>query len=203
MAAESPTPGSEPVVFATGPGLELIRYPDWSKWYVRSTDSGKEARVKPADAWQIAVARDAQVVYGNEGGTRFYAQVHKSQSSDYDWRHEMTVAALLPEGVTWKLLSDETPEILRDFRAKAAATREARDVLAVRERAASEAWYLAVDTVAALPEFQGKALYVPQTWPCLRSPLRTCLYDQNSDQYSDEGVWECLVCGAPHERESD
>lgn len=183
------------VVFATAPGLEVIRDPERGKWFVRSTDSGKEAHIKGDEAWQIAVAKDAQVVYGNEGGTRFYAQVHKSQSSDYDWRHETSAAAILPEGVTWKLLPDETPEILRGFKAASAASREARAVLANRERAAAEAWYAAVNTVAELPQFRGKAIHAPGTWLCLQSPLQTCIYDQNSEE-----DWVCLICGAPQER---
>ena len=52
------------VVFATMPGFELVRYAGHGGWHLWSRTSGKEAK-------------DAQVIYGRDGGSRFYAAVHR------------------------------------------------------------------------------------------------------------------------------
>ncbi|HEX9227123.1 MAG TPA: hypothetical protein VF885_10790, partial [Arthrobacter sp.] len=125
MSTEEPRADPDRVVFARMPGFELVRYAAFSKWYLWAAVSGKEARITPAEAWQFAVTEGAEVIYGLDGGTRFYAQVHKSNSEDYDYRHHVSVGAMVSPEVAQRLLPDEPPEILADYRAAAAAAGDA------------------------------------------------------------------------------
>lgn len=198
MSAEDPRVVPDRVVFARMPGFELVRYAGrgWRLW---SAVSGKEAKVSPDEAWQLAVTRDAEVIYDLEGGSRFYAQVHKSNSASHDYRHHTTAWALLSPGAAWKLMPDEPPEILMGYRVASAAAREAHLELVARRREAETAWFAAIAKIAELPQFQGKALNVPANgWPCIESPLRVCIYDDNAE---DGYRLSCLVCGGPHERD--
>lgn len=198
MSAEERGVDSDRVVFARMPGFELVRYAGrgWRLW---SAVSGKEAKVTPDEAWQLAVTEHAAVNYHLDGGTRFYAQVHKSNSEEYDYRHHVSVGAMISPDVARRLMPDEPPEILADYRTAASAAGAAYRAMMERRREAEAAWSAAVAKVAELPQFQGMDLDVPAGgWPCIESPLQVCIYDDNNE----EGYrLRCVICGAPQERD--
>jgi hypothetical protein len=199
MSAGEPLVDPDRVVFATMPGFELVRYPARGGWHLWARASGKEAKVTADEAWQFAVTKDAKVIYGLDGGTRFYAQVHKSNSQGYEYQHHSTVWELVSPEIARKLMPDEPPEILADYRAASSAAGAAHRALMERQREAEAAWSAAVAKVAELPQFQGMDLDVPDRgWLCLESPLQVCIYDDNDE---DGYRLRCVICGAPQERD--
>jgi hypothetical protein len=198
LSADEPRSSPDRVVFATMPGFELVRYAGFG-WRLWSRVSGKEAKVTADEAWQFAVTEDAEVIYGLDGGSRFYAAVHKSNSQDYEYRHHTSVGAMVSPEVARALMPDEVPEILVDYRAASSAAADAQLALMKRREEAAAAWAATVAKVAELPQFHGKELDVPDRgWPCVESPLQVCIYNTSDE---DGYRFRCLVCGGPHERD--